>query len=642
MQEDASSVTAEKTISDSGAESSREPSHRTARLYAVVSAVMLILGLADLIFVGLQRVLPDLLDGIEFLGAGRLGPSSRFFLLSGWVVTGLLGASMFAISSSTRTELRRSPLASAGLLLMVVGSLGGSFGIMFGLQSGIVGFEAPLWARAIMVAGWVLAALSISATAKAAKDEGPIGVAGWYVTAGAWWLAASGVVSLVPPIDGIGGTIQVSFSQAAIVGLFVIVSSVGLLYHATARLSGTDLASPRPLAALGFWSLAITWGSMSATPLIFSAVPDWYETLGVALAIAAFVPILTIATDLGLMLKGTVADIADRATLRYGIVSFLALALATVVNFLLTWRSTSAVVGHTSAVTGRDLLISAGVASFALFASHTLLQGGRESGSSLHFSWSIAGLVGVALGTVAGGVVAGFSWASGPASGTFPNAGPAWEITTVSMEPFAWITAASVVIFFAAQFAHLGTLMKGPHEPLSAASGAIDYDLEFEGAVPVPTWRRLVVGATLVWLFAALFTGVFPAIDPANSEATILGDNVRDLPAGSIEADGRNVYISEGCVECHTQSVRPVGTDVGLGPVSQAGDYLHESPVLLGNVRIGPDLMHIASQEGFDRNVVATYLKDPRAVRDWSTMPSYDYLSDADLEALVSYIETLR
>jgi cbb3-type cytochrome c oxidase subunit II len=211
------------------------------------------------------------------------------------------------------------------------------------------------------------------------------------------------------------------------------------------------------------------------------------------------------------------------------------------------------------------------------------------------------------------------------------------------MKPFLWITAFSLLLFTAAQVAYLIT--RGPKrsaESLPPASPAAHYDLEFEGDARYPTWRRLAWGAAFVWISAFLFTGVLPAVDPANTESTILGDEVRQYPAGSIELDGRNLYISEGCVQCHTQNVRPVGTDVGLGPVTVAGDLVHENPTLVGSTRAGPDLMHVASSPEFNAATLANHLKDPRQAREWSTMPSYSYLSASDIEAIVSYIETLR
>ena len=77
--------------------------------------------------------------------------------------------------------------------------------------------------------------------------------------------------------------------------------------------------------------------------------------------------------------------------------------------------------------------------------------------------------------------------------------------------------------------------------------------------------------------------------------------------------------------------------------MSVAGDYANENPALLGAYRLGPDLMHFASRgDFFDKVLVQAAIADPRAVNDWSTMPSYSYLSSEDLGALVAYLETLR
>ncbi len=142
---------------------------------------------------------------------------------------------------------------------------------------------------------------------------------------------------------------------------------------------------------------------------------------------------------------------------------------------------------------------------------------------------------------------------------------------------------------------------------------------------------------------AAMFTAALPILDNSQTAATITADRFRTYEPGTPELAGRDLYVSEGCAECHTQSVRPIITDVGLGAVSVAGDYANESPALMIGTRFGPDLMHVASRgEFFDKVIVTAHLKDPQSVVEWSTMPSYSYLSDVDIEAIVSYIETLR
>ena len=89
-----------------------------------------------------------------------------------------------------------------------------------------------------------------------------------------------------------------------------------------------------------------------------------------------------------------------------------------------------------------------------------------------------------------------------------------------------------------------------------------------------------------------------PGLESDSAQPTILADESRIYVEGSDSAIGRDLYIQEGCVYCHTQSVRPITTDLGLGAVSVPGDYAHEEPVLLGVARMGPDLMHIADRGG--------------------------------------------
>jgi cbb3-type cytochrome oxidase subunit 1 len=623
-----------------------------ARRYTLVAVVFLVLGTVAATFAAMQSVFPNYFGELGEVSYGRMAPASRTLLTEGWIIIGLLGASMYAIATVTGSEIKRSALARVALLLLAIGAIVGAGAIFAGYQTGIAGFEAPVWARAITVLGYVLAAASISSTARQSGDA--LGATGWYLTASAWWLAATGIVSLVPALaftpgvnlvpamDGISGTILTSFASAGITGLFVIATSVGLLYFAATSLTGTDPSEPRRLGALGFWSVAIVWGSMGATPLIFSAAPDWYETLGVGIAIAALVPLLAVAADLGLMFRGSVQSITDRASLRYASVAFLGFAGATIANLILTFRTTSAVVGFTTWATSTRSLIVLGGASFALFAAQSIMRGGKSSGTSFHFSWSVVGLTGVAAGTLMGGAIVGFSWAAGPTSNAYVNSGNAWEITAVSLEPFLLMTGVSFAIFAIAQIFYLFTQFGSDEdENLATPAGAASFDLQIEGETKYPTWRRLVWGGVAVWVTAALLTGFLPMLDPANTQATVIGET-RVYDENTPAYDGRNLYISEGCAECHSQMVRPVAADVGLGPVSAAGDYANESPVLMGVVRIGPDLMRFAGDGSLDPGQIGNHLRNPQANREWSVMPSYSYLSDSEIDQLVSYIQTLK
>ncbi len=149
-------------------------------------------------------------------------------------------------------------------------------------------------------------------------------------------------------------------------------------------------------------------------------------------------------------------------------------------------------------------------------------------------------------------------------------------------------------------------------------------------------------GAAFVIALAALSVFALPAMD-SDAEPSLLADATRDLGAGEAAAQGRDLYVAEGCWYCHTQQVRAIVTDVGLGPVSVAADYAHDPAGVMGVSRFGPDLMHVGSRSPTDEPAwLAAHLADPRAARPWSTMPAYDHLSGDELMALATYLAGLE
>jgi cytochrome c oxidase cbb3-type subunit 2 len=99
------------------------------------------------------------------------------------------------------------------------------------------------------------------------------------------------------------------------------------------------------------------------------------------------------------------------------------------------------------------------------------------------------------------------------------------------------------------------------------------------------------------------------------------------VPLTEIEAEGREVYIANGCSYCHTQQVRPLAQDKQFGRPSTAGDFAYQTPELLGSERTGPDLTNVGARQP---SAVWQYihLYNPRAVVPASIMPSFAFLFD--------------
>jgi cytochrome c oxidase cbb3-type subunit 2 len=135
--------------------------------------------------------------------------------------------------------------------------------------------------------------------------------------------------------------------------------------------------------------------------------------------------------------------------------------------------------------------------------------------------------------------------------------------------------------------------------------------------------RKLILiagGSTLVYFGLALLMAVIPGFELSQVPP---GPGVKPLTA--IEAEGREVYVANGCSYCHTQQVRPLPEDKVFGRSSTAGDFAYQTPELLGSERTGPDLTNVAKRRGSE---VWQYihLYNPRAVVPESIMPSFAWM----------------
>ena len=172
--------------------------------------------------------------------------------------------------------------------------------------------------------------------------------------------------------------------------------------------------------------------------------------------------------------------------------------------------------------------------------------------------------------------------------------------------------------------------------PAAAAAAAATAVVERPRVVPVLEGRReshwtLIFGVVGLLTLGLLGGWVLPALDA-------LDDPGAPAALTAAGAEGRRIYLREGCQSCHTQVVRAIVTDAGLGPVSNAGSVGGFPGDTIGSVRYGPDLTHFGSREGVDLASVTAYLRNPQAARPESLMPPIDYLDDAELEALSQFL----
>jgi cytochrome c oxidase cbb3-type subunit 2 len=149
----------------------------------------------------------------------------------------------------------------------------------------------------------------------------------------------------------------------------------------------------------------------------------------------------------------------------------------------------------------------------------------------------------------------------------------------------------------------------------------------------------IFLGILGVFAISFLALAVAPAIQLNGLQPVVDQDtgDIYPINVSGVQAQGRAVYVAQGCVSCHTEQVRGLddGADLLRGwgvRRTVARDYIYEQPVLLGYMRNGPDLANIGSRKDPkdpNRYTVAWHYKhlyDPRLVASDSIMPSYKFL----------------
>jgi cytochrome c oxidase cbb3-type subunit I/II len=98
-------------------------------------------------------------------------------------------------------------------------------------------------------------------------------------------------------------------------------------------------------------------------------------------------------------------------------------------------------------------------------------------------------------------------------------------------------------------------------------------------------------------------------------------------PYSPLELQGRDLYIREGCVGCHSQMVRPFRSEVErYGPQGKAGEFVYDHPFLWGSKRTGPDLLRVGGK--YNDNWHFNHFWSPQSISAGSIMPAYKWLFD--------------
>lgn len=437
------------------------------------------------------------------------------------------------------------------------------------------------------------------------------------------------------------------------VAFFLTTPFLGLMYYYLPKAANRPVYSYR-LSIVHFWSLIFIYIWAGPHHLLYSTLPDWAQSLGTIFSVMLIAPSWGGMINGLLTLRGAWDRVRENPILKFMVVAVTAYGMATFEGPMLSLKNVNAISHFTDWTVAHVHVGGLGWNGFLTFAMlywlvprmwQTDLFSKRLA--NIHFWMGTLGIIFYALPMYWAGITQSLMWKEFTPEGMlqYPN-----FLTTVSqILPMYILRSIGGALYLGGFFIMVYNLWK------TAAQGRF----LAEEAAEAPPLAKPVYGKNEYWhailerkpvlftvlsLVAILIGGIAQMIP-----TFLVESNVPTIaavkPYTPLELIGRDIYIREGCNNCHSQLVRPFRSEVvRYGEYSKSGEYVYEHPFLWGSKRTGPDLMRLGGK--YPDSWHYHHMLDPTSTSSGSIMPPYPWLFEQkynknEVQAKIKAMRTL-
>ena len=521
-------------------------------------------------------------------------------------------------------------------------------------------FEWPVDIAITVV--WLLFAFNFFATLLRRREK-HLYVALWFYIASIVTIAILHVVNnLVIPISATksyslwGGVqdamIQWWYGHNAVA--FVLTTPfLGLMYYFLPKAAQRPVFSYK-LSILHFWSLVFIYIWAGPHHLHYTALPQWASTLGMVFSVMLWMPSWGGMINGLFTLRGAWHKLREDPVLKFFVVGITFYGMATFEGPMLSVKLVNSLSHYTDWTIAHVHAGALGWNGFMTFGMiywllprlwKTELYSTRLANA--HFWIGTVGILLYVIARYSSGVTQGLMWRAFDETGRLMY--PDFMETVVQLAPFYWVRLVGGLLFLT------GTLLCGFNIVMTIRNRAADLS-DPEVMVPAPTWRKAYAARpaaqtydeSLFRLDEIIASGWHRALESWPIVFTVLttlavsvGGIVEFVPTLLIDAntptikavrpytplelEGRDIYVREGCHNCHSQMIRPLRHEImRYGDYSKPGESIYDHPFQWGSKRNGPDLARVGGKYPHLWHV--RHMEDPRSTSPLSVMPSYHWL----------------
>tara|TARA_R110000868_G_scaffold291085_3_gene551438 strand:+ start:17255 stop:19435 length:2181 start_codon:yes stop_codon:yes gene_type:complete len=587
---------------------------------------------------------PNLTEGISWLSFGRLRPLHTNAVIFAFVGNAIFAGVYYSSQRLLKARMFSDVLSKInfwGWQLIIVGA---ALTLPFGFTTSKEYAELE-WPFDILIAViWVVFGWNLIGTILKRRQR-HLYVAIWFYIATFVTVAVLHIFnSLELPVSALKSYSVYAGVQDALVqwwyghnavAFFLTTPFLGLMYYFVPKAANRPIYSYR-LSIVHFWSLIFIYIWAGPHHLLYTALPEWAQNLGVAFSVMLLMPSWGGMINGLLTLRGAWDKVRTDPVLKFMVVAITGYGMATFEGPTLSLKNVNAMAHFTDWIIAHvhvGALAWNGFLAFGmiywlvprLFKTKLFSVGL----ANLHFWVGTLGIILYALPMYVAGFTQWSMWEQFNPDGTLVY-GNFLETVTEIM-PMYWmraiggtlyITGMLILVYNIIATIRVGSPVTDELAEAPALERVSKKRLAGEGW---HSWlERKPVKLTILATIAILIGGIVqivPTILVKSNIPTIASVK----PYTPLELEGRDIYIREGCVGCHSQMIRPLRYEVErYGEYSKAGEYVYDHPFLWGSKRTGPDLHRIGGK--YNDNWHFNHMYDPQALNKKSIMPRYQWL----------------
>ncbi|MGI0105176.1 cytochrome-c oxidase, cbb3-type subunit I [Salinimicrobium sp. TIG7-5_MAKvit] len=621
-----------------------------------------VIGMSVGLLLAFLFLFPNLTDGISWLSFGRLRPLHTNAVIFAFVGNAIFAGVYYSTQRLLKARMYSDILSSINFWGWQLILIGAAITLPLGFTSSKEYAELE-WPFDIAIAVvWVVFGWNLIATIFKRRQR-HLYVAIWFYIATFVTVAVLHIFnSLAIPVGlfksysvyaGVQDALVQWWYGHNAVAFFLTTPFLGLMYYFVPKAANRPVYSYK-LSIIHFWSLIFIYIWAGPHHLLYSSLPDWAQNLGVAFSVMLLMPSWGGMINGLLTLRGAWDKVKTDPVLKFMVVAITGYGMATFEGPMLSLKNVNAIAHfsdwviahvHVGALAWNGFLTFGMVYWLVPRMFKTKLYSIKLANA--HFWTGTLGIILYALPMYVAGFVQASMWKQFNPDGTLVY-GNFLETVTEIM-PMYWFRAIGGSMYIFGMF----ILLYNVYKTIRSGSEVTD---ELAEAAPLQkisnrrlvgegfhTWlERKPVQLTVLATIAILIGGIIQIVP-----TLLVKSNIPTItsvkPYTPLELEGRDIYIREGCVSCHSQMIRPFRSEVErYGEFSKAGEYVYDHPFLWGSKRTGPDLMRVGGK--YSDNWHFNHMYDPQSTSSGSIMPGYKWLitskhnrseTEAKMEAMV-------